>query len=383
MGRGSHPSTVDTQARNQRVHLTDLLQLAMLPGLGPRTTATLLETFGDARSVLSASPSALATVHGVGPKLIRTIQSADHHRDISSILEWCDGNDVEILTQADPSYPTGLLETPDPPIVLFVRGEITREDRLAVSIVGTRHATRYGLQQANRFAYALAKAGVVVVSGLARGIDAAAHQGALDAGGRTLAILGSGLANVYPPEHEELSNSIARQGAVISEYNPQAKPKSGMFPQRNRLIAGMSLGTLVIEAPERSGALITARMAAEQNHEVFALPGPITARASKGCNQLIRDGAKLVQSVDDILEELGPTPEPIEIDAGRQLRNGAELTLNEVEQLVLDAIGTESTQIDHVIQTSRLPAQRVLAVISVLEMRRLIRRLSGQYVSRI
>ena len=269
-----------------------------------------------------------------------------------------------------------------PPVVLFVHGKLTSEDRLAVSIVGTRHATRYGLQQANRFAYALAKAGVTVVSGLARGIDAAAHEGALDAGGRTIAILGSGLANVYPPEHQELSELIARQGTVISEYNPQAKPKSGMFPQRNRLISGMSLGTLVVEAPERSGALITARMAAEQNHEVFALPGPITARASRGCNQLIRDGAKLVQSVDDILEELGPTAQPIELDDGRQLRSGAELTLNEVEQLVLEAIGTESTQIDHVIQASQLPAQRVLAVISVLEMRRLVRRLSGQYVSR-
>ena len=191
------------------------------------------------------------------------------------------------------------------------------------------------MKQAQHFGYALAKAGVTVVSGLARGIDGAAHEGALDGGGRTLAVLGSGLGQMYPSEHQGLANAIANCGAVISEYAPDAKPRGGMFPQRNRLIAGLALATLVIEAPDRSGALITARLAGEQNRDVLALPGPVTSRASRGCNQLIRDGAKLVQTVDDILEELGPVREPVKTQDGHEIRNGSELTLNEVERKVL------------------------------------------------
>jgi DNA processing protein len=188
---------------------------------------------------------------------------------------------------------------------------------------------------------------------------------------------------MYPNEHKGLANAIAADGAVISEYAPEAKPRGGMFPQRNRLISGLSLATLVIEAPDRSGALITARLAGEQNRDVLALPGPVTSRASRGCNQLIRDGAKLVQTVDDILEELGPVRQPVKTKQGYEIRNGSELTLNEVERKVLDAIDSTGTLVDQVIEKSGLPAQRVIAVISVLEMRRLVRRLSGQYVSRV
>ncbi|MGI9471265.1 MAG: DNA-processing protein DprA [Rubripirellula sp.] len=383
MGRGSLDSTGDTQSAHDPVQTQELLTLAMLPGIGPRTLTSLLEKFGDAGRVLAASSSQLASIRGVGSKLVHTIQTAQHHCDASSVVAWCEQNGVRILTQTCHAYPDPLNELSDAPPILFLRGTWAMEDELAVAIVGTRHATPYGLQQASRFGYALAKAGVTIVSGLARGIDAAAHQGAIDANGRTIAVLGSGLANIYPREHSPLADSIAKRGGVLSEYSPFAKPKGGMFPQRNRLISGMTLGTLVIEAPDRSGALITARLAGEQNREVFALPGPITSRASRGCNQLIRDGAKLVQTVDDILEELGPTRDPIELSDGRQLRNASELTLNEVEQIVLKAIGTESTLIDQVIEASELPAQRVIAVISVLEMRRLVRRLSGQYVSRI
>ena len=196
-------------------------------------------------------------------------------------------------------------------------------------------------------------------------------------------MLGSGLGQLYPSEHSPLADAVAADGAVISEYAPDAKPRGGMFPQRNRLISGLSLATLVVEAPDRSGALITARLAGEQNREVLAVPGPVNSRASRGCNQLIRDGAKLVQSVDDILEELGPVRQPVKTQEGHEIRNGSELTLNEVERKVLDAIEPTSSLVDEVIQKSGLPAQRVIAVISVLEMRRLIRRLSGQHVSRI
>lgn len=357
--------------------------LSMLPGLGPRTLTGLLERFGDSGSVLSATGPELAMVHGVGPKLIHAIRTATHHVDVESIFCWCDEHDAEIVCRGTDRYPKMLDDLVDAPPVMFVRGEILAEDEIAVAMVGTRHATAYGLKQAQHFGYALAKAGVTIISGLARGIDAAAHEGALDGGGRTIAVLGSGLGQMYPSEHSGLANAIAADGAVISEYAPDAKPRGGMFPQRNRLISGLSLATMVVEAPDRSGALITARLAGEQNREVLALPGPITSRASRGCNQLIRDGAKLVQTVDDILEELGPVRQPVKTQEGHEIRNGSELTLNEVERRVLEAIDPTSTLVDEVIQNSGLPAQRVIAVISVLEMRRLIRRLSGQYVSRI
>lgn len=257
------------------------------------------------------------------------------------------------------------------------------EDRLSVAVVGTRHATTYGITQASRFSFGLAKAGITVVSGLARGIDAAAHRGALDAGGRTIAFLGSGLAKLYPSEHAELADEISHSGAVVSEYAPSSPPRCGHFPQRNRLIAGFTLGTLVVEAPDRSGALITARLAGEINRDVFALPGPVNSRASRGCNQLIRDGAILVQSIEELIEALGPISEVIPTANGGAIRNVGELNLNEVETRVLEAIEPTGNLIDEIIASTPYSTQQVLAVISVLEVRRLIRRLSGQYVSRI
>tara|TARA_R110002049_G_scaffold27321_2_gene94192 strand:- start:373913 stop:375049 length:1137 start_codon:yes stop_codon:yes gene_type:complete len=363
--------------------MTDMLRLSMLPGIGPRILTALLERFGDAQRVLSATGPELASVHGVGSKLVHTIGTASHHVDVEGIIGWCKQNDTHILCRESDTYPRSLDDLSDAPPILFARGELTAEDEIAVAIVGTRHATTYGLKQAERFGYALARAGVTVVSGLARGIDGAAHEGALNGGGRTLAVLGGGLNRIYPAEHEGLAKAIAADGAVISEYAPDAKPRGGMFPQRNRLIAGLSLATLVIEAPDRSGALITARLAGEQNREVLALPGPVSSRASRGCNQLIRDGATLVQTVDDVLESLGPMKLSVQTEQGREVRNAAELSLNEIETAVLDAIEESSTPIDQVIAKSQLPAHRVIATISVLEMRRLVRRLSGQYVSRV
>lgn len=381
MNRGEVVTSTCASIVDGEVHCT--LLLTMIPGLGPRTLRSLLERFGSPRGVLSAGAAELAEVRGVGPKLIHAIQNATHYVAVDSIVAWCRDNATRILSRGTPDYPLLLEELEDAPPILFARGTIETKDQIAVAMVGTRHPTNYGLKQAHRFAYALAQAGVTVVSGLARGIDAAAHRGALDAGGRTIAVLGSGLAEMYPQEHLGLADSVAGQGTVISEYSPKAKPRSGMFPQRNRLISGLSLATFVVEAPERSGALITTRLAAEQNREVLALPGPVTSRASRGCNQLIRDGAKLVQSVDDILEELGPLQTPVKVDGDHEVRCGSELGLNDVERKVLDAIPPSGSLIDQVIQTSGMPAQRVIAAISVLEMRRLVRRLSGQHVSRI
>jgi DNA processing protein len=276
-----------------------------------------------------------------------------------------------------------LREIHDPPGVFYMRGEMVPGDALAVAIVGTRHATPYGLHQAERLAGSLSRAGLTIISGLARGIDAAAHRGALAAGGRTIAVLGGGVLNIYPPEHDELANEVARGGAVISETPPRFQPLAGSFPQRNRLISGLSLGVLVIEAADRSGALITARHAMEQGREVFAMPGRVDSRVSRGCHRLLRDGAKLVESADDVLEELGPLVAPASLEDGTIVHHPAELQLNEQETQVLQAISSQSSSVDALCQSTGLPVQRVLATISVLEMRRLVRRVSGQTVVRL
>jgi DNA processing protein len=287
------------------------------------------------------------------------------------------------LTPDSPEYPRLLKEIPDPPGVLFCRGSLLPQDALAIAIVGTRHATQYGRKHAELLAAGLARAGFTIVSGLARGIDAAAHRGALSAGGRTIAFLGSGVLNVYPPEHKELARDVIEHGALLSELPAHRAPLKGAFPQRNRLITGMSLGLIVIEAATASGALISARHAMEQNREVFAMPGRIDSRVSHGCHRLIRDGAKLVESVDDVLEELGPLVEKTSDALGRSVHHPAELVLNDLERQVLEAIGEEPTSIDDVARGSELPIHRVLSTLSVLEMRRLVRRVSGQLVMRV
>jgi len=359
------------------------LRLAMLPGVGPRTLADLLERFGTAAEVLDADAAALASVRNVGPKLVSAIRNASDHVDVVAIMQWCEDQQITLLPLDASHYPQLLRELPDAPPLLFVDGQIKACDAMAVAIVGTRHATVYGLSQAEKIAYGLAKAGVTIVSGMARGIDSSAHRGAIDAGGRTIAVFGCGLAHIYPPENTELSRRIVDNGALVSEFHPQTKPHSGTFPQRNRLISGLSHATLVIEAPERSGSLITARTAYEQGREVLALPGAVTSRASQGTNLLIRDGATLVRNVDDILECLGPLANPVPTSDGRDVHRPAEALLNDRERLVLDAIATEATAIDNIVQSCGLPVPQVLATISVLEVRKLIRRLSSQYVSRL
>lgn len=360
-----------------------LIRLAMTPGIGPRMIEHLLEHFLDPVAVFAASDEKLGEVPRMSSRMISAIRAAQRDTFIEHSLQWCHEHQTQVLVSTDEQYPQNLRGLAGAPPVLFMRGDLLARDSLAVAIVGSRHATNYGLRQAARLARELALAGVTIVSGLARGIDAAAHRGALEAGGRTLAVLGGGLANIYPPEHVSLADEVCGQGAVLSEFAPHSQPKGSMFPQRNRVISGISLGVIVIEAADRSGSLITARHAAEQGREVFALPGPVTSRVSRGCHQLIRDGAHLVTCGDEVLEHLGPIATPIQRDDKPVLRQGSELLLNDQEQAVLNVIETEPTSIDQICRTSQIPIQRVLATISVLEMRRLIRRLSGQYVSRI
>jgi DNA processing protein len=362
--------------------LADIMRLSMVQGVGPRIRQALLERFGSPKGVLSAAPSQLRDVYGVGPKLTEKIVAADREVDVEEEIARCRQHGIDILTEAHAAYPRMLREIHDPPGVLFVRGTLKSDDALGIGIVGTRHASAYGLRQAERLAASLSRAGLTIISGLARGIDAAAHRGALAAGGRTLAVLASGVLNIYPPEHDKLADEVAARGAVLSESPPLAPPLGGTFPQRNRIISGLSLGVIVIEAGLRSGALITARHAMEQGREVFALPGSVENRSAQGCHRLIRDGAKLIETADDVLEELGPLVEAAPRGDGQIVHHPAELQLNELERQVLAAIDGESTSIDAIVSRSGLPVPQVLSTISVLEMRRLIRRLSGSTVAR-
>lgn len=363
--------------------LLDELRLCLVPGVGPRLRQLLLERFGSAGDVLAAAPSDLRDVPGIGAKICRAIVDGRDGAGAMALLEECQQRNVDLLLPSQERYPRLLKEIVDPPGILFVRGEILPRDGFSIAIVGTRHATHYGLQQAQRLATGLARAGLTIVSGLARGIDAAAHRGALDADGRTIAVLGSGVLNIYPPEHVALADDVIAHGAMMSESPPHGAPVSGAFPQRNRIISGLSNGVIVVEAPLRSGALITARLASEQGRTVFAVPGRVDSWVSQGCHRLIRDGAKLVESVDDVLEELGPLVEATPTASGQTIHHPAELSLNELEQQVLSAIQPDPTSIDQVIVASRLPAPQVLATLSVLEMRRLVRRLSGSMVVRL
>lgn len=358
------------------------MRLALIPGIGPRTRMVLLERFGTSAGVLTASAEALRQVPGVGGKLSRAIIQAQQEIDVASELRLCREHRIRPITPETADYPAGLRTIPDPPGVLFCRGELLPRDAIALAIVGTRHATQYGLRHAERLAEGLAHAGFTIVSGLARGIDAAAHRGAIQAGGRTLAVLGSGLLRIYPPEHRTLAERIAEQGALLSEAPVRSRPLRGAFPQRNRLISGLSLGLIVLEAGLRSGALISAHHALEQGREVFAVPGSIDSPVSRGCHQLLREGAKLVETIDDILEELGPLATVASLGGDQAIRHPAELQLNEQERAVLDAIGTDPTTIEQIVVTSHLPVARVLSTASVLEMRHLVRRLSGQLLVR-
>ena len=377
-------SSIDQAGTNQLPdETTAALRLNLVPGVGPRIYADLIETFGSPAKVLAAAPADLRRVSGVGAKLVDAIVNAEDTSNVDQQISVCNANGIEIIDRDSSAYPAPLAEIYDPPSVLFSKGTLIPADNLAIAIVGSRHATNYGIRTAARLAQGLAMSGITIVSGLARGIDAAAHHGAIEAGGRTLAVLGGGHLRLYPPEHAKLAEQISRQGAVLSESLPQCAPKSGSFPRRNRIVSGLSLGLIVVEAAQRSGALISARLAMEQGREVLAVPGPIDSRMSRGCHRLLKDGAKLVESVDDVLEELGPLAAPTRINDETEIRHPAELKLSDQESLVLNSIQSEATEFDLIIEQTGLPASRVLSTISVLEMRRLVKRVSGTALVRV
>ena len=360
----------------------DWLRLCLVSGVGPRILTALIAHFETPGAVLAAGSTQLQQVEGVGYRLAQSIAEAKQKLDLATELADCQNANIQIVSRSSAEYPRLLQEIPDPPGVLFVQGDLRSADALAIAVVGSRNATRYGIAQAERIATGLAHAGITVVAGLARGIDAAAHRATIAAGGRTLSVMGGGLLKMYPPEHAPLAAQIRDQGCLISEMPPNYVATRHAFPRRNRIISGLTLGTLVVEAAERSGALITARQAMEQNRDVLAVPGPADSRNSKGCHALLRDGAILVESVEDILDALGPLVEENQREDGRAIRHPAELQLNANETTVLQAIGTEPTLIDHIVQQTELPTQRVLSTLSVLEVRQLIVRLPGGTVTR-
>ena len=367
--------------------IRDHVRLVCVPGVGARMRQQLLARFGSPGGIFAATTAELRDVPGVGPTLAAAIHRHADPVEADRLIALCRDRGVSIVLEGTAGYPPLLSTITDPPGVLFVKGRLEPRDALAVAIVGARHATAYGRKQAWQLASGLARAGYTVVSGLARGTDAAAHRGALDAGGRTIAVLGSGVLNVYPPEHAGLAEEIEARGALVGEAPPLTEPFPGCFPQRNRIVSGLALGVVVVQASDRSGALITARLAGEQGREVFAVPGEVDCRMSKGCHQLLRDGATLVESVDDVLEELGPLFETTTSDDGRTVRAPAELALGDLEKQVLAAIDAElaagsTADIDAVVETCGLAASQVLATVGVLEMRRIIRRLPGSRVAR-
>lgn len=371
--------------------LLDHVRLSCVPGIGGKLRRMLLDRFGSPQAVFAASPKEITAVGRIGPKLAGTIAALANGPVAEEVLDICRRRGVQLLVEGSDGYPAILSRIDDPPGLLFVRGELRPCDALAVSIVGARHATPYGKRVASQLASGLARAGYTVVSGLARGIDAAAHRGAIDAGGRTIAVLGTGVLNIYPPEHADLATEVIGRGAVVSEAPPLAEPHPGAFPPRNRIISGLALGTVVVEAADRSGALITARLAGEQGREVFAVPGQVDCRMARGCHRLIRDGAKLVESVDDVLEELGPLFETTVTADGREVKSPAELQIGDIERTVLDAVdahmkqagGRATIEVDGLVAATGLAASQVLSTIGVLEMRRILRRLPGSRVERV
>jgi DNA processing protein len=351
------------------------LRLTLTPGVGNATARRLLARFGLPQQVFAQDAPALVTQ--VGPTLARALQTEPEgwRALCDTTREWLtSGRRRHVVTLGDPDYPQALLQTEDPPLLLHVLGDIALlQHPYRIAMVGSRNPTPQGLENARQFARALAAQGVCVVSGLALGVDGAAHEGALEAGGTTLAVVGTGLDRVYPRRHQALAHRIAEQGALLSEYPIGTPPMAAHFPQRNRLIAGLSHGTLVVEATLQSGSLITARLATEQGREVYAIPGSIHAPQSRGCHQLIRQGAKLVESAQDILEDLKPSIQPV-LDAPQP---GSANPDAPSDDPLLQALGYEPADLDALQARTGWPTAQLQARLLELELEGCVGRLSG------
>lgn len=353
------------------------IALNMIEGIGPVRVRQLLEHFGEAPTILSASRSQLEQLHGIGPEIANAIANWQKTVDLAGELKRIEQFGCKIVIQSDENYPGLVKQIYDPPIVLYVKGNLLPKDKNSIAVVGSRLTTHYGIEVARKLSYQLALIGITVVSGGARGIDTAAHQGALNAKGRTIAVLGTGINLVFPAENAELFERIATSGAVVSQFPFNRPGDKQTFPIRNRIVAGMTLGTLVVEANLTSGALITAGMAIENGRQVFAVPGRIDSPRSKGCHDLIKKGAKLCESAEDILTEfeyLFPASNRPKSEAQNELA----FELSENEQKVYDVIDKEQKNIDDIIRQSGLTPSTVSVTLLGLEMKRIIRQLPGK-----
>lgn len=378
MGTDAHDVTA---SGNPADGLEDLPERAFwlafhrVPYIGPARLRRLVDTFGSLSRAWSAPASELQRCleDRARTELIR----ARAELDVPALYRQVIDSGVQVATPIDLTYPSLLAEIPAPPPVLYYRGELLETDRIAVAIVGTRKVTAYGREMTSRLAGDLARAGVTIVSGLARGIDGVAHEAALNAGGRTIAVLGSGIDRIYPPEHRNLAARIAEQGAVLSDYLPDTPPDGVNFPPRNRIISGLSLGVVVVEAPDRSGAMITVDFAADHGRDVFAVPGPVLAANSMGTNRLIREGARLVRSADDVLEDLQIRRAPA------QALTQQALPLDEDERRLLAVLTSVPQHIDDIAALSDSAVADVAGRLMMLELQGLVRNAGAQHYARI
>jgi DNA processing protein len=346
------------------------LGLTLVRGIGAVRLRALMDHFGNAASAWQGAPDELRAA-GLGPKIIERFIEARKSVDLDQLWDKVIAQGIKILTWDDELYPPRLKEIEQPPPVLYVRGEILPEDHFAVSIVGTRKATSYGRQITEELSAFLAANGITVISGLARGVDAVAHSAAIKAGGRTIAVLGSGVDRVYPPENRGMAEQMMTRGALISDYPVGTPPDASNFPPRNRIISGLSLAVVVIEAGETSGALITAEFAAAQGREIFAVPGSILAPQSKGTNRLIQNGALPLLTPEDLLQALNLTR------VGAQKSARKILPSDEVEAQLLNMLGNEPMHVDEIRNQTGLPVEKVSAALVMMELKGMVRQVGG------
>jgi DNA processing protein len=375
----------------------DWLKLALIPQVGPVRGRRLLKKFGSPSAILNASLEELTQAEGINQEVATKIIEQRQKTDLDTQLRLIEKHNIILIPFDSPVYPPNLKTIFDPPLVLFVKGEFLPRDEVSVAIVGTRLNTFYGRAMAEKFSAQLAQAGFTIISGGARGIDTFAHQAALNSGGRTIAVLGCGLDIIYPTENKALFERISREGVLISEFPMGSLPKPQNFPVRNRIISGLSLGVVVIEAPQKSGAIITASCAIEQGREVFSVPGRADTFTAKGTHQLLKEGARLAESAEDIIEELGPQIEA-RIKGLRQIQcaqaqvrpkqNSAALPahtahiLSEDEKKVYRLLCGVPLHLEELVNKTRLSAARVYNLVTLLQIKGLLRQLPGNYLIR-
>ncbi|MFQ5612179.1 MAG: DNA-processing protein DprA [Anaerolineae bacterium] len=339
-------------------------------GIGPRRFKMLVDRFESVGSAWRASAGRLRAA-GLDRRSIASLLQARQELDLEAEMQQLEANAITVLTWDDPDYPSLLRSIPDPPFILYIRGELLPQDDWALAVVGTRYASVYGKEVTRQLVAGLASGGVTVISGLARGIDTAAHRAAVEVGGRTVAVLGSGVDVIYPAQNRKLAERILENGALVSEYPLGTQPEAGNFPRRNRIISGLSLGVLIVEGAENSGARITTNFALEQGREVLAVPGNILARGSRGPNRLIQQGAKLVTSVGDILEELNLTM----VEQHSAAR--AIIPENETEALLLQHLSAEPQHVDDLGRRVNLPAAEIASTLTMMELKGQVRQVGG------